>query len=153
MSYKGGSFAHVPAYSIGGKPKDTNKNANPGPGSYDMGGGFGYSVKDPKYSFGKSMKPGNKSQVPGPGTYDSDGGFGGKSYGIGSDARFKFKDNGVPGAGTYDSIHGSRVGYSFGRQSRETKVKKGGADYDIPHSIPDVATYNYPSKESRKIKL
>jgi len=150
MSYKGGNFAHVPAYSMGPKGKDMNKNANPGPGAYDCGGGFG---SPQKYSMPKSQKPGNKSFVPGPGSYDSTGGIGGKSYGMSHATRFNYKDNGVPGAGTYDSIHGNQVGHSFGKQSRDQKVKQGGMDYDIPHSIPDVASYNYPAKQNRKIHL
>ena len=150
--YKGGTYGHVPAWSMGPKPKANLGNKVPGPGSYDLPGGFGWK-SEPKYSFGKHQKAFRDQGVPGPGAYDANFGFSPKKTALDKDSRFKGPRSGVPGPGTYDSNGGKGAGYSFGRQKREVAVKPGGPDYDIPASIPDVAPYNYPAKDNRKIHL
>lgn len=68
--------------------------------------------------------------------------------------------NGVPGPGTYESSPDKKFAgdakYSFGKQARGAEPKKGTmgpGDYDIPHSIPDVAHYNYPALNHRKLQV
>ena len=150
--YKGGTYSHVPAYSMGGKPKADPNSRVPGPGSYDALGGFGSGL-EPKYSMGKSSKINRDLGVPGPGTYDSNNGLKPKNTSLGRDDRFGKYGNGMPGPGSYDKNYGGKGGFSFGKMKRTTPVKPAGPDYNIPHSIPDVASYNYPSVNTRKIHI
>ena len=150
--YKGGTYSHVPAYSMGPKAKPDAGSPNPGPGTYDLASGFGWKSSS-KYSFGKGNKLGRDQNVPGPGSYDVNNGLDPKKTALDRDSRFSPYNSHVPGPGTYDSNPNSRVGYSFGKMKRVTPVKPAGPDYKIPHSIPDVASYNYPSMDRRKIHI
>jgi hypothetical protein len=149
--YKGGTYSHVPAYSMGPKSKGAPANGNPGPGNYELPGSFGWK-SSANYSFGKGVKNSRANGVPGPGSYDV--GTGSHVKGAQDrDARFSPSKSWVPGPGSYDNGPSGKVGHSFGRQKRETPVRPAGPDYEIPHSIPDVAGYNYPAKDSRKIHI
>jgi Sperm-tail PG-rich repeat len=59
------------------------------------------------------------------------------------------------GPGSYDAKEVmSKSSIKFNKAERFEKKKNDGPGYyDIPHSIPDVADYNYPKVEDRKIKL
>merc|ERR1712050_169704 len=146
MSYKGGTYTHVPAWTVEGPGKPLWGNKNPGPGSYQLPGTFGTTSKDPKYSFGKGVKKDIDLGVPGPGAYGPDDGHGPRKTALDKKPRFDPFDTLVPGPGAYESSRVKGVGYSFGKQKRVTPVKPAGPDYEIPDTIPDVAPYNYPSK-------
>ena len=149
--YRGSTYKSVPAYSIPGKPKGQSINSNPGPGAYDHGSSLG----NVRSSIPKSGKYDIKNTNPGPGNYDIKGGFGykGKSQWSNSERWGKTKDT-FPGPGAYDGIGKENTSkYSFGKQERDFTARKAGEYYDIPHSIPDVAKYAYPSNEKRKIRF
>lgn len=146
-----------------GKINPTGKDASgynyPGPGTYDGDFHVGKST-DPKFSFGKDVNRQTDLGVPGPGAYDGNGVPTKQS--IAMDKRDKGLNygNGNPGPGTYDGkgdvkwSHDAK--YSFGREARDKekeRLKVGPADYKIPHSIPDVAGYNYPTMHNRKIQF
>jgi len=131
----------------------------PGPGTYDGDYTVGRN-QAPKFAFGKEEKRDLDLGVPGPGAYD--GNNIGTKASIAMDQRAKGLNygNGNPGPGTYDGNTEMKyyydAKYSFGRDRRDKdkeRLRIGPGDYDIPHSIPDVAGYNYPSKEKRKIHL
>lgn len=156
-------------YDIGGKCFDkksgkinpearTGSNFNnPGPGTYDGDYTVG-RTKNPQFSFGKGDKVVNDQGFPGPGTYDGHGVDTRASVAMDKGDKGLKYGNPFPGPGTYDYEHGlgSHPKYSFGKDPRDKdadRLKVGPADYDIPHSIPDVAGYNYPSRNQRKIHL
>lgn len=132
---------------------------NPGPGTYD---GDYTKVRDKNavWSFGKEQKRDLDLGVPGPGTYD--GHEVPTRQSIAMDKRDKGLNygNGNPGPGTYEdssnAVQHTDAKYSFGKQARSGNPKKGKigpGDYDIPHSIPDVAHYNYPALNHRKLQV
>jgi len=144
---------------INPEAKESSNYNYPGPGTYD---GDYHVQKDtkPKFSFGKETKPNRDLGVPGPGTYDANGIKTKASIAVGKEDKGMKYGNAFPGPGTYDGDNELRYSwdpkYSFGKDRRDKdmeRLKVGPGDYDIPHSIPDVATYNYPSKNNRKIHL
>jgi len=132
---------------------------NPGPGTYDGDYQVGRNKK-PQFSFGKDIKRDNDRGVPGPGAYDGHGVDTKASIAVSKEPRDLKYGNAYPGPGTYDGDGNIKFDagnkYSFGKDKRGKDLdrqKVGPGDYDIPHSIPDVATYNYPAKDKRKIHL
>jgi len=133
---------------------------NPGPGTYDENGKTGLH-ENFKYSFGKDIKRDLAKGVPGPGTYDGDYVHGKQGIAVGKSPKGFIYGNPNPGPGAYDGDYGNMrysAGnkYTFGKDRRDhvqVGNKVGPADYDIPASIPDVAKYNYPEKNKRKIHM
>lgn len=132
----------------------------PGPGTYDSNY-YATRKNDPRWGFGKEQKPLGSSLNPGPGTYEYyDFTRGKMGFALDKQDRGVRVGSLIPGPGTYDADADPKMpkgpGWSF-TKDRRTKNDQGNplgpSDYDIPHSIPDVATYNYPSMEKRKIKL
>lgn len=139
--------------------KEGTNYATPGPGTYD--GEFHVTKnQDPKFSFGKEQKNWRDMGVPGPGAYDANGVGTKASIAMGNEPKGLKYGNAFPGPGTYEGENDMRYSmdakYSFGKEKRDKDIERlrvGPGDYDIPHSIPDVAGYNYPSKDRRKIHL
>merc|ERR1719458_1440631 len=144
----------------GGKFNPDHKDGSgpnyPGPGAYDGDYTVGRNAA-PRFAFGKDEKRDNDLGVPGPGTYDANGVPTKSSIAMDKRPKGANYGNGFPGPGTYDGNAEMRYSYdakySFGRDRRDKdkeRLRIGPGDYDIPHSIPDVANYNYPSKDRRK---
>jgi len=155
---KNSTFSKVQG-KINPEGRDGSGFNNPGPGTYD---GDYTKVKDKnaQWSFGKEQKRDLDLGVPGPGTYD--GHDIATRQSIAMDKRDKGFNygNGNPGPGTYEdstnAVQHTDAKYSFGKQARSGNPKKGKigpGDYDIPHSIPDVAHYNYPALNHRKLQV
>lgn len=128
----------------------------PGPGQYDNN--VDLSVKTGNFKFGKEVR--GKSVVtlaPGPGTYDANLRDGKPTFKMGKDVRLKDRKNDLPGPGQYDpdgkpwDKHFPKFGHSGALNTKGLDVGPG--MYQVPHSIPDVPRYNYPSEEKRKIKI
>lgn len=134
----------------------------PGPGAYDDREAFDrMSSAKGGIKFGKSTNQARQADVPGPGAYNQDGvATTSRARGIkfGKDARDKFGGDDKPGPGAYDMKDGNVAGniakFSFPKDPR-SKPQKSDTPfyYDVPHTIPDVAKYNYPDMANRKIHL
>ena len=77
---------------------------------------------------------------------------------IGKERRDGYGNQDTPGPGAYDGnknkVKNRSAAYKFGKQDKGINYGgEGGEHYNIPHSIPDVAPYNYPAMDKRKIKL
>lgn len=130
----------------------------PGPGQYEANY-FYTREKSPKYTLGQRGKREHSSEVPGPGTYDANMIKTRAGVGLGKGAKGEKYGNPNPGPGTYDG-DSQMVKYKTGNKfgfSKDTRLKDiksnpiGPGQYDLPRSIPDVANYNYPKKDQRKI--
>lgn len=134
----------------------------PGPGAYNDVDAFQrLSSAKGGIKFGKSSAHAHANDIPGPGAYTQDsplvkGGGGGIRFG--KDPRDHLNKDDKPGPGAYDVgsgvISGPTAKYTFSKAPRD----KGRKDetpfyYDVPHTIPDVAKYNYPPEPKRKIHL
>lgn len=147
------------AGKINPEGKEGTTYATPGPGTYD--GDYNVAkAQDPKFSFGKEQKNWRDLGVPGPGSYDANGIGTKSSIAMGKGDKGLNYGNPNPGPGTYDGDanlrHSWDPKYSFGKEKRDKDLERGRVgpgDYEIPHSIPDVASYNYPAKDRRKIHL
>lgn len=134
----------------------------PGPGSYNDREAFDrLSSAQGGVKFGKSTIHAHSNGVPGPGAYAQDGAATtGRARGIkfGKDPRDHQTGDDKPGPGAYDLkngiISGQNAKYSFPKEPRNKPVKNETPFYyDVPHTIPDVAKYNYPDVPNRKIHL
>lgn len=108
-------------------------------------------------TFGKAVKNGlaNSLNLPGPGQYDGDKLKLTRSpAAVFPKAKAARKENEVPGPGAYDFFEEKKHGYKFPMTSKEgTNRQSGPGFYEIPSTIPDVAKYNYPDQQHRKIKI
>ena len=130
----------------------------PGPGQYDSN--FEYiRNKSPKYTCGHKGKHEYGTLAPGPGTYQPEHIKTKAGVGLGKGDKGMKYGNPNPGPGTYDGdtqVIKYKTGNKFGfsKDSRLKDIKSnpiGPGQYDLPRSIPDVATYNYPKKGERKL--
>lgn len=133
----------------------------PGPGAYDDETAFKrLSSAKGGNKFPKSQTHDAKSEFPGPGAYNGDSTVVTKSNGgvkFGHELRDRRYNDQKPGPGAYDvdpKVLKGDAKWSFGKAPRTKDLKDDGpGHYEIPHSIPDVAKYNYPSMDKRKIHL
>lgn len=142
---------------------DANNRSNgpeyPGPGSYDANFYVGKN-QNPKFPFGKEQKPSIQNHNPGPGSYESNSSIQKQSFGFSKEDRGGKLNNRNPGPGSYDAnieaVKNMNAKSSFGKERRTKDIDRGQmgpGDYDIPHSIPDVGSWNYPAKSNLKIHL
>lgn len=163
------------AYSLGDKDKRANgymsKKGREGLHSTDMPGPGAYNDVDAfqrlssakgGIKFGKSSAHSLANDIPGPGAYSQDSPLvaGKKGGGIkfGKDPRDHLQRDDKPGPGAYDLaptvITGPNAKYSFPKAPRDKQPKdEAPFYYNVPHTIPDVAKYNYPPENKRKIHL
>lgn len=128
----------------------------PGPGQYDNN--LDLSVKVARVKFGKEMR-GNSlvNKVPGPGAYETSINEDKPTFKMGKAVRLKDYKNEQPGPGQYDTDgkawdkHFPKFGNANAVPGKTNEVGPG--MYSVPHSIPDVPRFNYPSLEKRKIKI
>lgn len=133
----------------------------PGPGAYDDETAFKrLSSANGGIKFPKSGTYEAKSEFPGPGAYNGDSTVVTKNNGgvkFGHEPRDRRHNDEKPGPGAYDvdsKVLKGEAKWSFGKAPRTKDLKDDGpGHYDIPHSIPDVPKYNYPSMDKRKIHL
>lgn len=134
----------------------------PGPGAYNDADAFQrLSSAKGGIKFGKAAAVAHGNDMPGPGAYSQDSPLvAGKGGGIkfGKDPRDHLQRNDKPGPGAYDmnpgALGGKNAKYSFSKAPRDQQLKDDNPFYyNLPHSIPDVAKYNYPPENKRKIHL
>lgn len=133
----------------------------PGPGAYDDETAFKrLSSAKGGAKFPKSQTIDPRSDIPGPGAYNGDPTVVSKSTGgikFGHEPRDRQLRDEKPGPGAYDidtKVLKGEAKWSFGKAPRTKDLKDDGpGHYEIPHSIPDVARYNYPAVDKRKIHL
>ena len=128
----------------------------PGPGAYDADFTL-QKNKHPKFSFPKQLKADRERKVPGPGAYDPAEFKSRAGVPLGKGEKGMKYGNKFPGPGAYDQNAENRFNadakYSFGKQARGKDQKESIGYHDVPHSIPDVAKYNYPALNHRKIQV
>ena len=142
-------------------PKDKKhqlkENAVPGPGNYD----YNEFYKNNKGTFRFAKEPRNHQQridSPGPGAYNPQKTIPSPKISIPNAVRNKDMRNEVPGPGQYE-VKVDNWNKNFPRFVKPDNKSKQNADpigpgiYDIPHSIPDVPRYNYPTPGARKIAI
>ena len=142
-------------------PKDPKhqlkENSVPGPGNYDYI--EFYKNNKGTFKFGKESRQ-HQSRIdsPGPGAYNPKTVVPSPKISIPNAMRIKDLKSEVPGPGQYE-IRADNWNKHFPRFVKPENKVKNGSDhvgpgiYDIPHSIPDVARYNYPDPALRKIAL
>ena len=142
-------------------PKDKKhhlkENAVPGPGNYD----YQEFYKNNKGTFKFAKETRNQKyriDSPGPGAYNPQKTVPSPKISIPIASRNKDYKNDIPGPGQYEAKI-DNWNKNFPRFVPPENKGKHGSDqvgpgvYDIPHSIPDVARYNYPGPSARKIAL
>lgn len=131
----------------------------PGPGAYNDVDAFQrLSSAKGGIKFGKSSALNPKADIPGPGAYKQDGLTRGGGIKFGKDPRDHASRDDKPGPGAYQIaptvVSGSNAKFSFPKAPRDKQAKDDTPFYyNVPHTIPDVAPYNYPPENKRKIHL
>lgn len=154
--YTGALKGKSGGYSVGKAPRNKGGARDvPGPGAYDADFKKVASTQG-NIKFGKSGNNNRINDVPGPGAYDYTGVDSSKNRGIkiGREIRDRSHNSDIPGPGSYNGmIPDGKGGFRFAKSAKGLKYGGDGPEfYDIPHSIPDVPSYNYPPKQQRKIK-
>lgn len=130
----------------------------PGPGAYEDVDAFNrLSSAKGGIKFAKSSSHDHKSEVPGPGAYDGSGVKSKGGISFPKDPRDHAHTSEIPGPGAYDMYGGIAPNpskYTFTKAPRDkNSANNGPGYYDVPATIPDVAKYNYPPPNARKIHL
>ena len=140
------------------KKDRTKENEVPGPGNYTYPNFFQNNNKG-TFKFNKEPRT-NQGRIdsPGPGAYNPLKQVPSPKMTIPHAPRIKESKNEVPGPGQYDARLNNWDQHfpKFVKPERRAQPpieSVGPGIYNIPHSIPDVARYNYPDSAMRKIKL
>ena len=155
---KSGFISSSPAWKMGGAKRGdfTEKNNNPGPGSYIEKSRIG---EGQKVGLSGKFKTLSKDEVPGPGAYTPNlerSTINQKSQGFkyGKEERGKAMSHNInnPGPGSYN-FNPRKAGPSFGfgssgRTNAKSDVVPGPGQYLIPSKVGDVPKYLIPNKSN-----
>jgi hypothetical protein len=125
-----------------------NAKEAPGPGAYTIGD----RKEGPQYSMGSKTERKSTEENPGPGMYLAASHGTGPTAKIGTERRGKAKKVENPGPGNYDnrsSLAGPKWGFGTSKKSDPRKSDDFGMLYNVPASIPNVATYALTQKNSK----